>query len=80
MKRDPKTPEEWQTAVDSASALRLIADCRMYGLIDGGPSIDVARCDEIVERGLASPATSDGGHCRQGTGADMIRAVVDDGS
>jgi hypothetical protein len=29
---------------------------------------------------LASPATSDGGHCRQGTGADMIRAVVDDGS
>jgi hypothetical protein len=33
-------------------------------------------CDHI----LASLATSDGGHCRQGTGAYMIRAVVGDGS
>ena len=31
-------------------------------------------------RRIASPATSNGGHCRQGTGAYMIRAVVDDSS
>ena len=29
---------------------------------------------------LASPATRVTGHCRQGTGASMISAVVDDGS
>jgi hypothetical protein len=25
----------------------------MYGLIEGGPNIDVARCDEILEHGKA---------------------------
>lgn len=53
MMRNPRTPAEWQAAVNAATALRLIADCRMYGLIEGGPSIDVDRCDEIVDLGNA---------------------------
>lgn len=52
-KRDPKTPAEWQEAVDGAAACRAIADCQMYGLLQGGPKIDVVRCDEILERGAA---------------------------
>lgn len=48
---DPKTPAEWQEAVDAAAACRAIADCKMYGLLEGGPEINVARCDEILGRG-----------------------------
>jgi hypothetical protein len=49
--RDPETPEEWQQAVDAAAGARVIADCMMYGLLDG-PAINVARCDDILARGL----------------------------
>lgn len=52
-RKDPRTREEWQLAVDAACALRLIADCKMYGLIAGGPTIDVGRCDDILDRGKA---------------------------
>ncbi len=37
--------------MDAAAACRAIADCMMYGLLEGGPGIDVARCDEILESG-----------------------------
>jgi hypothetical protein len=50
---DPQTRAEWQDAVDGAAGLRAIADCKMYGLIDGGPVINLARCDQILERGKA---------------------------
>jgi hypothetical protein len=50
---DPHTAEEWQMAVDAAAGLRGIADCRMYGLLGGGPTINVARCDEILALGEA---------------------------
>ena len=46
----PQTRKEWQEAVDGAAGLRAIADCKMYGLIEGGPKIDVHRCDEILRR------------------------------
>jgi hypothetical protein len=29
----------------------------MYGLIEGGPKIDVARCDQMLKRGLARGIT-----------------------
>jgi hypothetical protein len=48
---DPQTPEQWQEAVDSAAAMRMIADCKMYGLLEGGPVINISRCDELLERG-----------------------------
>jgi len=49
--RLPKTTAEWQEAVDAAAGMRAIADCKMYGLIEGGPSINVERCDWILARG-----------------------------
>jgi hypothetical protein len=51
--RNPKTHAEWQDAVDAAAACRAIADCIMYGILAGGPKIDVARCDHILKNGLA---------------------------
>lgn len=50
---EPKTATEWQSAVDAAAGLRAIADCKMYGLLEGGPTIDVRRCDEILKSGAA---------------------------
>jgi hypothetical protein len=50
-RRNPVTRAEWQDAVDSAAAVRAVADCKMYGLIKGGPQIDIHRCDEILEAG-----------------------------
>lgn len=49
--KDPRTPAEWQEAVDLALAYRSIHDAKLYGLITGGPQIDVARCNEILDRG-----------------------------
>ena len=49
--KNPKTPEEWQRAVDGAAAVRQIADMKMYGLAEGGPEINIARCDELLEWG-----------------------------
>jgi hypothetical protein len=51
--RDPATPDEWQAAVNAAEACLLVDSARQYGLITGGPVVDVARCDEILEQGRA---------------------------
>jgi hypothetical protein len=51
--RDPKTPAEWQAAVDTAEACLLIDSARQYGLITGGPVVDVDRCEQILIRGRA---------------------------
>lgn len=50
MKR-PQNRTEWQDAVNAAAGCRALADCHMYGLITGGPQINVARCDEMLEQG-----------------------------
>lgn len=49
--RDPRTPREWQDAVDAAQFCLEIESCRMYGLIEGGPEFNVERCVAILERG-----------------------------
>lgn len=49
--KEPQTPEEWQQAVDVAAGARCIADCKMYGLIAGGPRIDIERADNLLARG-----------------------------
>ena len=49
--RVPATPEEWQDAVNLAAALRALYDCKLYGLLEGGPVIDVCACDEMIRRG-----------------------------
>jgi hypothetical protein len=48
---DPKTPEEWQAAVDGAHFLLCVDAARQYGLITGGPTVHADRCVEILERG-----------------------------
>jgi len=48
---DPITREEWQQAVDFAHTGLLIDSARQYGLITGGPEIDLERCEELLRRG-----------------------------
>jgi len=49
--RIPKTREEWQEAVDAAHALLCLDSARLYGLITGGPTVNVDRCARILEAG-----------------------------
>ena len=49
--RDPLTSPEWQEAVDSAAFFRALEDSKMYGLIQGGPIVNLRRCNELLERG-----------------------------
>lgn len=49
--RDPSTITEWQDAVNLAQACLQIHATRVYGLISGGPVINVDRCDELLARG-----------------------------
>ena len=48
--KDPETLDEWQDAVNLAQAFLQIHSARVYGLIAGGPTINVDRCDELLER------------------------------
>lgn len=48
---DPKNDAEWQQAVDAAHVLLLVESARAYGLVTGGPNVNVDRCREILERG-----------------------------
>ena len=47
---DPKTPAEWQEAVDCAHAAMTLHAARLYGLVTGGPDVNVDRCAEILRR------------------------------
>ena len=51
MIKDPQSPEEWQEAVNLAHMWRMVEAARLFGLVTGGPKVNVARCDEIIERG-----------------------------
>lgn len=48
---DPTCDRQWQEAVDSAWAHLLLEDARKYGLVRGGPEVNVVRCREILDRG-----------------------------
>lgn len=53
---DPRTPEEWQEAVDAAWAALALDSLIQYGLLEaegGGLLVNTDRCREILERGLA---------------------------
>ncbi len=50
----------------------MLAPPQLASAADHGPVFGLAK--------LASPATSCGSHCRQGTGADMIATAADGGS
>lgn len=51
--RDPRTPDEWQEAVNSAAFWLLVDDARLYGLVTGGPDVDRQRCLNILRWGEA---------------------------
>lgn len=57
MTRLPETPAEWQEAVDLAEAWLHVHAAKQYGLITGGPTVDVVRCDEIIAMGKARGIT-----------------------
>lgn len=46
---DPQTHDEWQAAADSAEALLLLDSARQYGLLTGGPKVNVDRAQEILD-------------------------------
>jgi hypothetical protein len=51
MKLFPDTPEEWQTVVDAARGAIVFDAARQYGLVKGGPEVNVERCQRLLELG-----------------------------
>lgn len=51
--RDPTTPAEWQQAVDWSELFLRLDSARQYGLITGGPVVQVDRCVDLLARGKA---------------------------
>lgn len=49
--RSPRTKREWQEAVDLANFYLVLDSARQYGLIAGGPDIDVRRCEDLIVQG-----------------------------
>lgn len=49
--RLPMSRAEWQEAVDAAHALLCLDAARLYGLITGGPTVNVDRCQRILAAG-----------------------------
>ena len=47
--RTPQTRDEWQVAADCAHACLCLDSARLYGLVEGGPQVDVARCQFILD-------------------------------
>lgn len=47
-------PDELRTVAILAEVYLRIESARLYGLIDGGPEIDVERCEELI--GMAHDA------------------------
>jgi hypothetical protein len=48
---EPQSSAEWQAAVDAAEACLLLESARQYGLVTGGPGINVQRCEDLLSRG-----------------------------
>jgi len=49
--KEPHTPAEWQEALDAASFFLALDSARQYGLVQGGPVVDTARCLQLLEHG-----------------------------
>lgn len=47
----PVTDEQWQDAVDAAYFIQQIEMARLFGLVTGGPEINLESCAEILEDG-----------------------------
>lgn len=67
---DPQTSVQWQEAVDLAYGCLAIDSVRQYGLVTGGPTINVERCDEILKRGRELGYTP-----REGAAKELVIAI-----
>lgn len=61
---DPQTRLEWQEAVNAADFLVLLDSARLYGLVTGGPAVNVERCERILADGKAQGIVPCGQYCR----------------
>ena len=50
---EPETLAEWQDAVDLAEVYLQLDSARAYGLVIGGPAVNVQRCEDLLRRALA---------------------------
>jgi len=51
--REPQTDREWREAATLAEVLLDLDSARAYGLISGGPPVDVDRCVDLLKRARA---------------------------
>jgi len=49
--KNPSNAQEWQEAVDAAEFYLALESAKMYGLVTGGPKVNLERCEEILKRG-----------------------------
>jgi hypothetical protein len=47
---DPQTKEQWQEAANLAEFCLLLDSARQYGLVTGGPEVNLDRCEEIIAK------------------------------
>ena len=50
-KRMPQSTAEWQEAVDLAYGALALVSARQYGLVLGGPRVNVRRCERVLALG-----------------------------
>jgi len=48
MSRNPRTVEKGQEAADVAQWALALDSARQFGLVEGGPKVNVERCEEIL--------------------------------
>lgn len=62
-RRNPTTPDEWQLVADFSAFCLAVENARLYGLIEGGPEINVDRCRDLLlmaqDRGIESRGPND---------------------
>jgi hypothetical protein len=56
--RLPETPSEWQDAANWCEGLLALDSARQYGLVTGGPKVNVDRCIAKAERKRKAGAKS----------------------
>src|SRR5262249_15270056 len=49
-RQDPETSAEWQQAADAAEAFIHLESARKYGLVSGGPVVDIEHCEQILRQ------------------------------
>ena len=49
--KKPKTPEQWQKAVNIASVMVVIAEAQLFGLLTGKLKVDLGGCEKLLTEG-----------------------------